>query len=189
MRYLKENYNLLSLNKATQILLTKGTFPKNSIVITFDDGYKDNFNNALPILNKYDIPATIFLATNFISKNPFYLSWGDIQKMKNKIDFGSHTCSHKILTNLTTKESTKEIINSKKEIEEIIKKKVYSFAYPMGSKENFNDEIKKIVAKSGFLCACSSIHGTNNAKMDLFELKRKFVIERDINLFAYNLLF
>jgi peptidoglycan/xylan/chitin deacetylase (PgdA/CDA1 family) len=109
--------------------------------------------------------------------------------MKNKIDFGAHTCNHRNLANLSEKEQIKEILYSKKEIEKKLKKKVYSFAYPFGSKENFNEKIKKIVAKNGFLCACSSIHGTNNTKTDLFELKRKFVVGGDLNLFAYNLLF
>ena len=70
--------------------------PKNSVLITFDDGYLDNYTNAYPILKKYNMKATIFLNTAYINTDPLYLNWTQIKEMYNSglIDFQLHTHSH-----------------------------------------------------------------------------------------------
>jgi len=69
MRYLKNNYNPISLEQAIDLMKIKNKLPDNSVAITFDDGYKDNYTNAYPILKKYNIPATIFLTVGAIEEN------------------------------------------------------------------------------------------------------------------------
>ena len=72
------------------------TLPQNSILITFDDGYKNNYTEAFPILKKYNMKATIFLNTKFIGKDKAYLNWDEIREMYESglIDFQLHTHSH-----------------------------------------------------------------------------------------------
>ena len=72
------------------------TLPKNSILLTFDDGYKDNYTNAFPLLKKYNMKATIFLNTAYIGTDPEYLNWEEIKEMYESglIDFQLHTHSH-----------------------------------------------------------------------------------------------
>ena len=72
--------------------------PKNSILITFDDGYKNNYTLAFPILKKYNMKATIFLNTKFIEKDETYLNWDEIREMYESglIDFQLHTHSHQL---------------------------------------------------------------------------------------------
>ena len=72
--------------------------PKNSILITFDDGYKNNYTLAFPILKKYNMKATIFLNTKFIEKDEAYLNWDEIREMYKSglIDFQLHTHSHQL---------------------------------------------------------------------------------------------
>ena len=74
------------------------TLPKNSILITFDDGYKNNYTLAFPILKKYNMKATIFLNTKFIGKDEFYLNWDEIKEMYESglVDFQLHTHSHQL---------------------------------------------------------------------------------------------
>ena len=74
------------------------TLPLNSILITFDDGYKNNYTLAFPILKKYNIKATIFLNTKFIEKDETYLNWDEIREMYKSglIDFQLHTHSHQL---------------------------------------------------------------------------------------------
>lgn len=74
------------------------TLPKNSILITFDDGYKNNYTLAFPILKKYNMKATIFLNTKFIEKDEAYLNWDEIKEMYESglIDFQLHTHSHQL---------------------------------------------------------------------------------------------
>ncbi len=72
--------------------------PKNSILITFDDGYKNNYTLAFPILKKYNMKATIFLNTKFIEKDDAYLNWAEIREMYESglVDFQLHTHSHQL---------------------------------------------------------------------------------------------
>ena len=72
------------------------TLPKNSILLTFDDGYKDNYTNAFPLLKKYNMKATIFLNTAYIGTDPEYLNWEEIKEMYESglVDFQLHTHSH-----------------------------------------------------------------------------------------------
>ena len=72
--------------------------PKNSILITFDDGYKNNYTLAFPILKKYNMKATIFLNTKFIEKDEAYLNWDEVREMYESglVDFQLHTHSHQL---------------------------------------------------------------------------------------------
>ena len=74
------------------------TLPQNSILITFDDGYKNNYTLAFPILKKYNMKATIFLNTKFIEKDEAYLNWDEVREMYESglIDFQLHTHSHQL---------------------------------------------------------------------------------------------
>ena len=74
------------------------TLPQNSILITFDDGYKNNYTLAFPILKKYNMKATIFLNTKFIGEDEAYLNWDEIKEMYQSglIDFQLHTHSHQL---------------------------------------------------------------------------------------------
>ena len=74
------------------------TLPQNSILITFDDGYKNNYTLAFPILKKYNMKATIFLNTKFIGEDEDYLNWDEIREMYKSglIDFQLHTHSHQL---------------------------------------------------------------------------------------------
>ena len=69
LMYLNKYYQFVSLRQAVDYLETGRKFPCNSIVLTFDDGYRDNYTNAFPLLKKYKIPATIFLSVDNINKN------------------------------------------------------------------------------------------------------------------------
>ena len=69
MKYLSENYNVISLENLVDSLKNNLPFPKKGVVITFDDGWKDNFSFAFPTLKKYNLPATIFLTSGYIGTN------------------------------------------------------------------------------------------------------------------------
>ena len=75
MKYFAQNYEILSLDKLVQFTKSGKSFPKKAIVVTFDDGYKDNYLYAYPVLRKYNIPATIFLTTGYIGARELF--WWD----------------------------------------------------------------------------------------------------------------
>ncbi|MHA1878012.1 MAG: polysaccharide deacetylase family protein, partial [Promethearchaeota archaeon] len=224
--YLKKFYNIISLEKLVNYIESGEDIPRFSVVLTFDDGYMNNYLLAYPILEKYNIHATIFLTTAYIDStdwlwvnkleyiitetksrdlrvtipgyNEMHWSINNMKdrnsayenlknvlkfiphnillniihtiakelsvkvdytkvsnykmltkevliKMKKKyISYGSHTNNHKILTNLGKLEYKKEIIDSKKRLEKIVKEKILFFAYPNG---NYNSEIEDVVKK------------------------------------------
>jgi peptidoglycan/xylan/chitin deacetylase (PgdA/CDA1 family) len=69
MQFIAKHYQILSLEKLTDVLLNKQPFPRKTAVVTFDDGWRDNYINGLPIFKKHGIPAMIFLATDLIEAN------------------------------------------------------------------------------------------------------------------------
>ena len=108
---------------------------KPCVVITFDDGYKNNYTNAYPILKKYNIPAIIFLTTNFIdSKNETFMNWEQVKEIHkdNLITFGAHSQFHCNLKALDEEDLFDQIVGSKNIIENILSTKVDFFAYPGG---------------------------------------------------------
>lgn len=123
--------------------LDRGEYFKKPLLITFDDGYENNFTDAYPILVKYNIKATIFLPSNIIGL-PKCLNKEQILKMSNLVEIQSHSLNHPSLVSLDKENITKQLIESKKSIEEITKKDVIAFAYPYGDYNlEIMDEVKK----------------------------------------------
>lgn len=173
MKYLKTHFDVASLDTLIDNIKKKTRTKTDSVAITFDDGYKDNYSNAYFILKKCKLPATIFLITGEIGKNDDMLNADEIHKMENeRITFGSHTVNHQVLSKVSEEIATKEIVNSRLDLEEIINKKVKFFAYPKGKRYHFNEVIKAFVKNTGYKAAFTTENGQINEESDLFELKR-----------------
>lgn len=113
------------------------------IIITFDDGYKDNYTDAYPILKEFNIKATIFLISDAIGKKT-YLNESDISKMQDLIDFQCHSATHRHLSDLRPDEVDYEVRESRNKIEVITGKPVFVFSYPYGNyKRSVIDVVKK----------------------------------------------
>jgi len=180
MKYLKDNnYQVISLAKLVELMKSDKPLPKKTVVLTFDDGYHDNYVNAWPILKKYNFPATIFLATGFIGReikssegiSLKILDWPEIKKMHQSelIDFEPHTHNHIKLDRIDLNKAELEIIKSKKIIEEELNKKCCFFAYPKG---RYNNRIIEILKNNNFKAARTVENGYTYKKDDLFRLKK-----------------
>ncbi len=174
LQYIKDNYKVIPLEEAVEYLQTDIEKIADSIVITFDDGYSDNYHNAYPLLKKHSFPATIFLISDLINdKGGKYLSRLQIGEMKsNNISFGSHTISHRILAGLEKEEIIREIKGSKDILESQLGNRINSFAYPVGTRADFDDAIVDVVKEHKYTCACSNVYGMNDENSDTFALKR-----------------
>lgn len=217
--------------------------------ITFDDGYRDNYDEAYPLLQKHNVPATIYLSyghmtgelsfwyervmsalhntkknfidlksigfekfdlesqndqdfainrimlwlKNFPSKerekkcdsiidlleidpadlkvSPM-LTWGMVDEMKkNNVNFGSHTLTHPILSRENRGTIEKEVVESKKNLEEKTGQMMKGFAYPNGRAEDYNDTVLEFTSNT-YQHACTTTSGINYAGQDPYQLKR-----------------
>ena len=184
MEYIKnKGYQVISLDELVKSTQEKNPFKKNKVVITFDDGYKDNFQYAYPVLKKFGFPATVFLISDFMGKTfsnkKEFLSWDEVILMsKNKISFGAHTKTHFYLGVIKDDIAVfEEIAGSKKAIEQKIGMPVDYFCYPSGG---FNEKVKALVVQAGYKGACTTNRGFAQFNRDVYELKRIKVTNSDM---------
>jgi peptidoglycan/xylan/chitin deacetylase (PgdA/CDA1 family) len=135
-----QQMNYLKQNNYTPILfdqLDEVDRIEKPVLITFDDGYENNYTDAYPILKKYGFRATIFPCTAFIGQ-PRFLKTGQIKEMTDLISFQSHAVSHEPLAGLGRDTIEQELAQSKKILEELTGQKVVALAYPYGS---YNEDV------------------------------------------------
>jgi len=147
--YLQENYEIVSLDGAVDAIQTMG-LRNNVAVLTFDDGYYDFYTNALPVLQRRNLPAVLYLATYFIETGQRFpwdakftgnkgasvrpLTWGELQDIAkfNLVTLGSHTHTHPRLDRISCNELEEEITVSSALIETNLGIRPTHFASPMG---------------------------------------------------------
>lgn len=174
----KGNYRVISLKDYCQQLKEGKTIARNSIVITFDDGYKDNLL-AFEILKQFEYPAIFFIIVSKIN-SPGYLSKSDIDSaLKNpKIRIGSHTLNEAYLPSLDHLGLKREIINSKIALESIFNQRVETISYTIGG---FNKQTLREVEAAGYLCACTTNRGFSK-KLSPYALRRIKITNRDLGI-------
>ena len=183
MRYLADNgFKPISLNDLTEALSGEKTLPDKSIILTFDDGYEDNYLTALPIMEKYGMRAAVFIAVDKVSR-PGYMSWDQITALRAKgIDIGSHSLSHPSLTDLSPAEQAKEIIASKTALEKRLGQSVDYLAYPNGK---FDASMFTLLQQSGYRGAFSGIHGLNLPGDNPYILKRISILKPKFGMLSF----
>lgn len=171
--------------------LERGRTPYG-FAVTFDDGYVDNFTEAVPILEELELPATIFFVGDAIgAEEPFYwdretratdrgraMTRYELQQLKTHplIDVGAHTVSHPHLSTLHPEAQQTEIAESKRLIEEVVAEQVEGFSYPFGTPNvDFTSETIRIVRDTGFRYACANIPGLIRRRADVFTLPRVLI--------------
>lgn len=181
MKYLKDNnFKTLSLDELYTILKRKSNPYEKCAVITFDDGYTDNYANAYPILKKYGQTATIFMISDRLNVKPDYFMTSEniIELQANGIDIENHTANHEKLGTIPYDRQLDTIETGKKSLEKVLEKPIKYFAYPYG---NYNPDTIKILRDTNHFMAFTTKNGYVTENSDLFQLNR-FMIFQTTNL-------
>lgn len=170
VRFLKEEgYQLLSVYDVQQALLSGDPLPEKAAAITLDDGYRDNFEHAFPILRKYGASATIFLVQKTVG-DARHLDWGEIRQMRGQgVRYGSHSATHADLTALDEAGLRTELLGSRRFFEAGLEEPVTSLAYPAGK---FDDRVAACARGFGYLTAWKKGGGPVRPGDDPFRLPR-----------------
>jgi len=174
MKYLKENnYTTLTIDDLYSYMKTGKIVPKKPIVITLDDGYKDNYTNAYPILKELGLKATVFVITGAIDLEKNFLTSNEIKLMDaNNIRIESHTVAHEHLTKISYSDNIKTMASSKAKLETILNRKINYIAYPYGE---YNETVIKAAKESGYKLAFSTDFGWIDKNNNIYSLGRIFV--------------
>jgi peptidoglycan/xylan/chitin deacetylase (PgdA/CDA1 family) len=195
LSYLKnQGFTFYTASELIRYFQAEAKFPDRSVALTFDDGWKDNYTNAFPVLRDLGIKATIFIIPSSIGQMSTaattpagdrgypHLSREEILEMAHAgIEFGSHTMSHAWLNQIPELEVKIEIETAKSEIENLLQQPCWTIAYPAGY---FSDAARRAASDAGHVGAFSTIYGPTD-RIDLFALNRIEILRRD--RFTYQL--
>lgn len=172
MTYLVENgFETIDLYDLSLAIADKLELPPRPIIITMDDGYRDNYENAFPILEELGLNATFFLVTEFVDKNnQLYLDWAMVEEMAEAGNrFEPHSKTHPDLTIHDRDFIIWEVQGSRETIAAHVGYMPRYFAYPGG---RFNEEVQQILAELDFWGAVTTLGGKWNGFNDRYEWTR-----------------
>jgi peptidoglycan/xylan/chitin deacetylase (PgdA/CDA1 family) len=147
--------------------------PPKSVIITFDDGYQDNFTTAYPILQKLGLKATVFAVTGSIGKRG-YLTWGQLRRMEASgvIDTQSHTVTHPDLTKLSSESKRRELSDSREAIRRHLGHTPQALAYPYAL---YDQPAINAAVQAGYRYAVTAEPGYAEVKQGLLKLHRNLI--------------
>ncbi|MGI6575136.1 MAG: polysaccharide deacetylase family protein [bacterium] len=186
VEFLVDNFQVLSLSQYITAKKEKRLQP-GMAVITFDDGYEDNYTYAYPILQEYACPATIFIATGFIEAKDYKtfgrqvglykdlppLTWQEAERMLDLVEFGAHTHSHVQVSALDPHVLEREINTNIELLTQRIGIKPSTFAYPWGQPVDFKQECLQLIQEK-FSGAVTTVYSADNRqeKISPYYLRR-----------------
>ena len=181
-------YTVVGLDAVLDHYLDNRPLPRRAVLITFDDGYRDNLENALPALQAHGYPAVLFAPLGYVGdRRPLphdehlvqrgiinrTLDWGELRELEQAgVRIESHGISHRPLAELEIDESAREIAISKLRLEEALGRPVRAFAYVKGSEAHYRPVHLSLLRQAGYDLGFTSVSGANGPASDRFRLRR-----------------
>ncbi|MDP3730126.1 MAG: polysaccharide deacetylase family protein [Candidatus Omnitrophota bacterium] len=177
----KNHYNVVGPDKVIAYMTGKEKMPAKTVAITADDGYYNFYENAYPILKKYNLPATFFIVTDKIGVSG-YLGWKELREMSDSglITIGSHTRSHPWIPSVSVDEKRlwSELAGSKEILEKGLGRPVFFLCYPSGA---FNDLAKNTAKEAGYKGAFTTNPARKSDINDIYAIRRIKMSSTSVN--------
>jgi peptidoglycan/xylan/chitin deacetylase (PgdA/CDA1 family) len=192
MRYLAAHYDCLTMRELVERFRDHTPRRRKIAVVTFDDGYRDNFTNALPELQRAGVPATFFVSTGYVGTRRIFphdtralecgttirddwekLHWEDLRVMQAAgMEIASHTVEHLSLGREPPPVVRREILNSLDRLQAELGKAPRCFSFPWGKPGDISDAAVKAIRETGYYAAVTTSPGVVRRGDDLFRLRR-----------------
>lgn len=180
--YHRQGYRFVSINDACDII-GRGCADRPFVCVTFDDGYRDNYTNALPLLKREQVPFAVYVTTGFIdNRQPMW--WYPGEQLGLSLEellaldaeplctIGVHTITHPKLDSLALEEQRHEIVQSRRELENLLGHPLRHFSYPHGA---YNNDTIALIEDCGFRSALMAWGGAIRRGDDSLLLHRIFL--------------
>lgn len=180
----KQGYTAISVAQLAAGLSGQVTLPARPVVLTFDDGYEDNYQLAIPVLLRQGMTASFFIVTGKMGQ-PGYMSWEQLKTMRVQgMEIGSHTVQHYSLSEINLKEMERELRASRLMLESNLPAATPIFANPFGETA---PAVLSLLEKTGYKAACSSVIGLNRSGQNPFMIRRMSVPQSQFGLMDFRL--
>ncbi len=177
MRWLKRHgYRTVTQRELFGALVRGRPLGRKPILITFDDGYRDAFYRAAPVLSRLGMQATAYVITDrIVNGDRTFLSWGLLRRLERRgIEIGSHSVSHADLTQLGDREALRELVRSRRVLEGRLHHPVQWFAYPFGA---YDERVERLARRAGYVLAVTTEQGTLQSARQPLALRRLRVLD------------
>lgn len=179
-----QGYTTISMQDFVRAKKGKQELPEKPVILTFDDGYEDNYTVLLPMLEERGMKATVYMVTNSIGRKG-YLSWNQLRDMQNRgIELGSHTANHQPLTSLERDKQAEEMKLSKLLMEWNGLKTIFTFSYPNGA---YDEGMPELLKENEYLTAVTGDGGLNTFKTNPYLLQRTNIPHPRLGLTEFKL--
>ncbi len=177
MRWLKQHgYRAVTQRELFGALFEGRRLGPKPILITFDDGYRDLYENASPVLARLGMPATAYVISSRTKNGyPLFLTWRLLRQLEARgIEIGSHTVTHAALTSLSDADALRELVQSRLAFERRLRHPMQWLAYPIG---DYDARIERLAQRAGYVLAVTTEHGSVQSARRPLALRRLRVLD------------
>lgn len=193
MGWLAERRLLVSLDAVRAFVAGAATLPHNAVLVTIDDGCRSLLTEALPVLRDFAVPAVAYVSAGLVGAAAVaadhaepYATWDELAKVRDAgIEIGSHAFDHRSLARMDASAALDQALRSREEIGTRLGTPARSFAYPFGTRADFDAGTDRQLAEAGYEIAFHSVHGAIRPGMPPISLPRvKIEGGEDLRMFA-----